>query len=88
MFRHGDRSPIYGFPTDRYTESDWPQDYGQLSIVSRVLGKGWGLERGREVGLRGGGGGVYHVKDISNSHSLIVIIYDHCMWTLQGIKLV
>ena len=37
MFRHGDRSPIGTFPTDQYKESDWPQGYGQLSIV-RVLG--------------------------------------------------
>lgn len=37
VFRHGDRSPIRRFPTDQYHESDWPQGYGQLSIVSMYL---------------------------------------------------
>ena len=34
VFRHGDRSPVGTFPNDKYNESDWPQGYGQLSVVS------------------------------------------------------
>ena len=44
IFRHGDRSPIHIFPTDPYTEADWPQGFGQLSIVSWREG-----EREREI---------------------------------------
>ncbi|KAI0220760.1 Prostatic acid phosphatase [Lamellibrachia satsuma] len=32
LFRHGDRSPIKPFPTDKYKDS-WPQGYGQLSMI-------------------------------------------------------
>ncbi|GCB74855.1 hypothetical protein scyTo_0020272 [Scyliorhinus torazame] len=33
IYRHGDRSPVHGYPTDPYTEKDWPQGYGQLTQV-------------------------------------------------------
>ncbi|KAH3840399.1 prostatic acid phosphatase-like isoform X2 [Dreissena polymorpha] len=32
LFRHGDRSPVHSYANDEYTEADWPQGYGQLSI--------------------------------------------------------
>ncbi|XP_021462619.2 lysosomal acid phosphatase isoform X1 [Oncorhynchus mykiss] len=31
LYRHGDRSPVKAYPTDRYQESSWPQGFGQLS---------------------------------------------------------
>ncbi|XP_028997487.1 lysosomal acid phosphatase-like [Betta splendens] len=33
LFRHGDRSPVKAYPTDRYQENAWPQGFGQLSQV-------------------------------------------------------
>ncbi|KAL1007028.1 hypothetical protein UPYG_G00080930 [Umbra pygmaea] len=31
LYRHGDRSPVKAYPTDKYKESAWPQGFGQLS---------------------------------------------------------
>lgn len=36
LFRHGDRSPIHAYKNDLYSESDWPQGYGQLSTIGML----------------------------------------------------
>ncbi|XP_042328137.1 prostatic acid phosphatase-like [Sceloporus undulatus] len=43
IFRHGDRTPLEGFPNDPHKESDWPQGYGQLTKI--------GIQAQYELGL-------------------------------------
>ncbi|XP_051885070.1 lysosomal acid phosphatase-like isoform X3 [Pristis pectinata] len=33
IYRHGDRSPAQAYPSDPYTEKDWPQGFAQLTQV-------------------------------------------------------
>lgn len=35
VYRHGDRTPVRTFPTDRYDESYWPSGWGQLTNAGK-----------------------------------------------------
>ncbi|KAI0982880.1 hypothetical protein GJ496_011563 [Pomphorhynchus laevis] len=42
LFRHGDRTPTWSYPNDIYTETDWPNGFGQLTSkgISQMLALG------------------------------------------------
>ncbi|KAM4720804.1 lysosomal acid phosphatase [Rhinophrynus dorsalis] len=48
VYRHGDRSPVRGYPNDVHKESDWPQGYGQLTQIG--MKQHWDL--GQELHVR------------------------------------